>query len=210
MYRSAEESHHAMTVLSRPRHPIVADALHLARTWSAAHRIAGRPALTHAVTVAEELARHLPDPAPELIAAVLLHDSPTYAPPDLDLDTVLTLRLGPAVAHVVRGVHREPRTTDTGRPDRLEMPIPERWIRYTVAADTIVTVRATLYRANRSPDRAAYWQTHNAFLARLPALAAFATAAPHLPAGMTHDLTRLIQQAHQVTARVPAPGGDAR
>jgi hypothetical protein len=64
-----------MTVLSRPRHPIVADALVLAGEWCRGQIIDGAPALGHAVKVALMLDRHVPDPAPELVAAVLLHEA---------------------------------------------------------------------------------------------------------------------------------------
>ena len=90
-----------MSVLARPHHPIVADALTLSRQWRSGHVIDDAPALAHAVRVAVVLGRHIPDPAPELVAAVLLHDSPEFAPADIDVDA-LTTRLGPAVTTVVR------------------------------------------------------------------------------------------------------------
>ena len=47
-----------MTVLSRPRHPIVANALQMAREWCAGHIIDGAPSLGHAVKVALTLGTH--------------------------------------------------------------------------------------------------------------------------------------------------------
>src|SRR5438067_4936862 len=81
-----------MTVLSRPRHPIVADALVLAGEWCRGQIIDGAPAFGHAVKVALVLGRHVPDATPELVAAVLLHDSQEYAPKNVDLDVLLTVR----------------------------------------------------------------------------------------------------------------------
>jgi hypothetical protein len=53
-----------MSVLSPPRHPLVDDALELARVWCDGHIIDGSPALGHAVKVARTLDRHLIQPAP--------------------------------------------------------------------------------------------------------------------------------------------------
>ncbi len=130
-----------MTVLSRPRHPIVADALALAGQWCRGQIIDDAPALGHAVKVALVLGRHVPDAAPELIAAVLLHDSPEYAPKDVDLDALLTVRLGPAVPRIVRGLEREHIALD-------ERPVPDvttedRWTLYTSAADKIGSARVS-------------------------------------------------------------------
>jgi hypothetical protein len=203
-----------MTVLSRPRHPIVADALVLAGEWCRGQIIDGAPALGHAVKVALVLGRHVPDPAPELVAAVLLHDSPEYAPKEVDLDALLTVRLGPAVTRIVRGLEREHIALD-------ERPVPDvttedRWTLWASAADKIVSVRSILGRAARAADPAAYWRSRRAFVVRVPYFAAFHTAAaPHLPPGMAGNLARLVVRAEQATApyrdtdRVPDGQGEA-
>jgi hypothetical protein len=197
-----------MTVLSRPQHPIVADALVLAGEWCRGQIIDGAPALGHAVKVALVLGRHVPDAAPELVAAVLLHDCPEYAPKDVDLDALLTVRLGPAVTRIVRGLEREHIALD-------QRPVPDvttedSWTLYASAADKIVSLRSILRRASRTADPAVYWQSRRAFVARVPYFAAFHTvAAPQLPPGMTGELARLVVRAEQATARHRSAEGGA-
>jgi len=187
-----------MTVLSRPRHPIVADALVLAGEWCRGQVVDGAPALGHAVRVALVLGCHIPAAAPELVAAVLLHDSPEYAPKDLDLDALLTVRLGPAVTRIVRGLEREHTALDQ-RP-APDVTTEDRWTLYASAADKIVSLLSILGRAARAPDRAAYWRSRRAFVDRVPYFAAFHTAAkPHLPPSMAGDLARPVVRAEQAT-----------
>ena len=192
-----------MTVLSRPRHPIVADALELARDWCAGYVIDTAPALGHAVKVALALGRHVPNAAPELVAAALLHDSPEYAPKDIDLDATLTARFGAPVAHIVRGLEREHVALD-------QRPVPDvttedQWTLYASAADKIVSLWSIMHRAARAPDPAAYWRARRAFVARVPYFAAFHTsAAPHLPPGMAGELARIVVRAEHATARFRA------
>src|SRR2546430_8764947 len=121
-----------MTVLSRPGHPIVADALVLAGEWCRGQVVDGAPALGHAVRVALVLGCHIPAAAPELVAAVLLHDSPEYAPKDLDLDALLTVRLGPAGTPLWRGLGREPTPLDP--PPAPHVTTEDRWRLYARAA----------------------------------------------------------------------------
>lgn len=185
-----------MTALTRPRHPIVADALSLARDWCAGHIIDSAPALGHAVKVALVLDRHLPAAAPELVAAVLLHDSPEYAPPGIDLDAVLTARFGPFVTAVVRGLQREHIALD--RRSVPDVTAEDRRILHASAADKIVSLGAILRRAARSADPAAFWRTRAAFAARVPYFAAFhAAAEPHLPPAMSRELAHLVARAQR-------------
>jgi hypothetical protein len=187
-----------MTVLSRPRHPIVANALTLAGQWCRGQIIDGAPALGHAVKVVLVLGRYLPDAAPELVAAVLLHDSPEYAPKDIDLDALLTVRFGPAVTGIVRGLEREHIALDQ-RP-APDVTTEDRWTLYASAADKIVSLRSILHRASRSVDPPGYWHSRRAFVARVPYFAAFHTAAaPHLLPGMAGELARLVVRAEQAT-----------
>src|SRR5690348_4959264 len=96
-----------MAVLSVPRHPMVDDALALAQRWCAGHVIDGAPAFAHAVKVVRTLERHLPGPDPELVAAILLHDAPYFAPSDIDLDAELASRFGVVTARTVRALEAE-------------------------------------------------------------------------------------------------------
>jgi (p)ppGpp synthase/HD superfamily hydrolase len=188
-----------MTVLTRPRHPVVAGALNLAHAWCAGHLIDGAPALGHAVKVALTLGRHISDPAPELVAAVLLHDSPEFAPPEVDLDTVLAARFGAPVARIVRALEREHLALDQRAISDVAMQ--DLWVLYVSTADKIVSLESILRRAARAPDAAAYWDTRPTFVARVPYFAAFhATAARHLPPGMSSELGRLVARAEQATA----------
>ncbi|MFC7483067.1 hypothetical protein ACFQX7_27950 [Luedemannella flava] len=70
-----------MSLRTVPRDPMVALALRDARRWCVGQIIDDRPAIAHAVRVADTIARHVEQPAPVLLAAALLHDSPEFAPP---------------------------------------------------------------------------------------------------------------------------------
>lgn len=188
-----------MTVLSRPRHPIVDDALALAREWCRGHIIDGAPALAHAVKVALVLGHHMPDATPELVAAVLLHDCPEYAPKDADLDMLLAKRFGPAVPRIVRGLERE--HIALGQQPVPDVPTDDRWTLCASAADKIVSLRSILHRASQAPDPFRYWQSRQAFITRVPYFAAFHTAArPYLPPSLASELAQLVSQAEHATA----------
>lgn len=196
-----------MTVLSRPRHPIVADALALAREWCAGHIIDSAPALGHAIKVALTLGRHVPDPAPELVAAVLLHDSPEYAPKDIDLDALLTQRFGTPVRDIVRALEREHIALDQRAVPGVTTA--DQWTLWASAADKIVSLRSILRRAAHAADADAYWRTRHGFVTRVPYFAAFHTAAaPHLPPGMAGELARLVIHAEHATAAQRADATD--
>lgn len=202
-----------MTVLSKPRHPLIDDALTLAGQWCAGHLIDGAPALGHAVKVALVLNRHLPDPAPELVAAVLLHDAPYFAPPTVDLDAVLTYRFGPATTRTVRQLEAEHAALDQRRdPDVTGVDRSTLW---ASAADKIVSLGSILRRAARAADPATYWHTRHAFVSRVPYFVAFHTAAtPHLPAPMAAELRHLTARADHATTeirrRLRLPGSASR
>lgn len=192
-----------MTVLSRPRHPLVDDALALARVWCDGHVIDGSPAVGHAVKVARTLGRHLLRPHPELIAAALLHDAPFFAPAGLDLDLMLTTRFGPGVTRTVRALEREHETLDT----RCEPAFADadRWTVHAVAADKIVSINAVLRRAGRAADLAEFWRPRSAFVSRVPYFRAFAChAAGLLPPLMAAELSAVVSRAN--TARQFPPG----
>lgn len=188
-----------MTVLTRPRHPAIATALELAKTWCAGQIIDGAPALGHAVKVALVLDRHLRNPPPELVAAVLLHDAPYFAPlPPINLDGLLTNRLGPEVTRVVRALEREHTALAT-------QPVPtvdtsDRWTVWASAADKIVALGSILRRAGRADDPAGYWSRRQAFVDRVPYLRAFHTdTVDLLPGGTAGELGRLVSAAERAT-----------
>jgi hypothetical protein len=105
----------------------------LARDWCHGHRIDGAPALAHAVRVALKIGEHLPAAPPELVAAALVHDSPEFAPPDIDLGAVLTVRLGGAVTRVVWALQGEHNALNAYMP---ELPDPDDlWVLSASAAD---------------------------------------------------------------------------
>ncbi|MPZ87521.1 MAG: metal-dependent phosphohydrolase [Nitriliruptorales bacterium] len=190
-----------MTVLTRPRHRLVAEALSIARVWCAGHSIDGAPALGHAVEVALKLGEHAPDAPAELVAAVLLHDAPYFAPPAEDLDATLTARLSPSVARIVRALETEHQAlAGQGEP---RTRTDDDWVLQASAADKIVSFTSILTQAASSHDPHAYWHTRRPFLARLPRFRSFHTqASAHLPHTMTAELGRLIDTAESMTARI--------
>jgi hypothetical protein len=187
-----------MTVLSHPNNPIVSGALALARQWCAGHVIDGRPALGHAVRVAIALDKYVPNADPQLIAAVILHDSPDYAPADIDLDQLLAQRCGPGAVHIVRGLQREHIALDQNpAPD---VSTEDQWVLWASAADKIVSLRSILRRGQQAIDPCVYWQRRQPFINRIPYFAAFhAAAQPHLPLGMADELGHLVASADRVT-----------
>ena len=191
-----------MSVLTRPRHPTVEVALELARSWCAGHVIDDAPALGHAIRVALTLDRHVPDAHPELVAAVLLHDSPEFAPTDLTTAELLTTRLGPAVTRVVRALEAEHVGLDT-IPGGPPIPIADPWVLHSSAADKIVALTSMLRRAATAPDPAAFWARRAAFRALVPYFRGFHTvAAPHLPISMAAELDLIVAQVEQTTTAV--------
>lgn len=189
-----------MSVLTRPRHPVIDTALALAHTWCAGHVIDNAPALGHAIRVALTLDRHLPDAHPELVAAVLLHDSPEFARAGVALDEVLTAWFGLTVTRVVRALEAEHAGLDT-IPGGPPIPIEDSWVLYASAADKIVALASMLRRAAAAPDPAGFWARRSAFRAQVSYFRAFHTAgAPHLPFSMAADLDVVVTQVEQATA----------
>ncbi len=190
-----------MSVLTRPRHPLVDTALNLARTWCTGHVIDDAPALGHAIRVTLTLGRHLPAAPPELIAAALLHDSPEFAA-GVDLDEVLTSRLGPAVTWVVRAPEAEHAALDTV-PGGPPIPVNDPWVLHASAADKIVALTSMLRRAAAAGDPTAFWALRRAFRDLVPYFRAFhRLATPHLPASMAADLDLIVARVEQTTTAV--------
>lgn len=183
-----------MNTLTRPRPRVVSDALGLARGWCVGHTIDGAPAIVHAVRVARKLVEHLPNAVPELIAAVLVHDAPLFAPIDIDLDAVLGTQLGAEVARIVRAIEREHIALTAG--SRPAPPLNDPHTLLAIAADKIVSITSIVRRSTAAPDPAEYWANRSAFTGRLPYFHDFSKAVtPHLPASLAAELETVVRTA---------------
>lgn len=193
------------TVLSPPRHPLVEHALRQARQWCAGHIIDDRPALAHAARVAVTLGEHVTHPAPELIAAALLHDAPEFAPPDIDLDTVLGRRYGAEVPRIVRALEAEHHALGTDSPITTADDLP---VLLAPAADKIVALTSLTRRAQRSGEVTGFFAARPALVRLLPHLRAFCdTEAGTVPASMSARLDRVLDSIAEATATVRAGAG---
>ena len=188
-----------MSVLTRPRHPLVATALGLARQWCDGHTIDGAPALAHAVQVVLKLGEHVPDAPPALVAAGLVHDSPEFAPAALPLDDVLTVALGDDVRRVVRALQREHQALDARAPQLP--PLDDLWTVRASAADKIVSLTSILGRAAAADDPDEFWRVRRPFIDLVPYFRQFHGAvAVVLPTSMTDELGRLVTMAEAATS----------
>jgi hypothetical protein len=189
-----------MSPLTRPRSPLVDDALVLARSWCAGHRVDDAPALGHAVRVVLTLGRHVPDVPPDVVAAVLLHDGPEFAPPG-QLEHSLAA-LGGRVMSIVRALEAEHQALDQFpvSPELITEHVQgliddDVWTLQVTAADKIVAFRALLHRAARSGDVAGFFARRAALRERLPYFGYFLVAAsPLLPASMPTELDQLLRR----------------
>jgi hypothetical protein len=184
-----------LTGPGRPgQHPTVAAAQALARHWCAGQRIGEQPAFEHAAEVAQVLCGHLPAAAPDVVAAVLLHDSPDLAPPGIDLDTTLATLVSRETARLVRALQHEHDDLDIHT-----VPTPpshDLALMQASAADKIVSIRAVLDRADTASDPGTYWTQRHGFIAALPYFRAFHRAAQRaLPLSMAAELGGLIARA---------------
>lgn len=192
-----------MTELALHNHPTTFAALHLARLWCDGRRIGHQDALTHAVRVVEALRRHVPDAAPEVIAAALLHDSPDLAPPEVDLHAVLVTLLSPEVARLVQVLQHEHDGLDAGRVP--EPPADDLAVMQASAADKIVSIQ-TVLDAAQANDPAAYWSDREGFVTALAYFRSFhQAAASALPVTMVDELGALIGLAEQRIGEANAP-----
>lgn len=187
-----------MTVLTPPRPALVNQALTDARRWCTGKIIDDRPALVHAVKVAVVLGEHVTNPDPELVAAVLLHDSPEFAPANLDLDAVLEQRYGPAVVRIVRALEAEHQALDTDKPVITVDDLP---VLLASTADKIAALTSLTRRAKKSGDAPGFFAARPALLGLLGHFAAFADAsAGRVPASMTRRF-QLVLDTLTSTAR---------
>lgn len=190
-----------MNVLDHPRHPLVQAALGLARKWCAGQVIDGAPALAHAVKVAKVVVGHVPAAHPDLVAAVLLHDSPYFAPAEVDLDAVLTGQLSAAVTRIVRGLHRGHRAMGRWSAEQIDTGDAE--VLLASAADKVVSLSSVLTRANAATDPGAFWAQRQAFVRAVPYFRAFYdAAAPRLPGSLASDLAVVVNAAAEAVQGV--------
>ena len=200
-----------MGVLTPPRPQLVDTAIKLRRQWCSTEMIDDDfRALAHALRVARKITQHLPDAAPDLIAAALLHDVACFAPDGADLDAVLTEQLSPAVARILRSMLHEGYTLvlalDAVEPLEFDISDPDALV--VSAADQIVTIGEILRQARRAGDAKAFWGTRRQFIRRVPFDRTFAVAAePHLPAALARELVTVVGHAYEATAayRWPLP-----
>jgi (p)ppGpp synthase/HD superfamily hydrolase len=173
-------------VLTPPHHALIHHALADARRWCAGRVIDDRPALAHAARVAVTLGEHVAAPGPELIAAALLHDSPEFAPADIDLDTVLRQRYGDEVMRIVRALQTEHHALDTDNPVIIA---DDRPVLLASTADKIVALTSLTRRAKKSGDSTGFFAARPALLKLLPHFQTFrAAGAGQIPPSMTRHL----------------------
>jgi hypothetical protein len=174
-------------------------AIELSRDFCEGEIIDGSPALGHAMKVARKIDKHHPTASPDLIAAVILHDAPYFAPAEINLDNVLTELFSPAVTRIVRAIEREHEAL--GRSELPDVQTDDVDVLIASAADNIVSIGAINRRARRAADSRSYWGTRRPFIKCVPYFRAFAAAAePHLPAGLARELAIVVSHAHDATA----------
>ena len=183
-----------MNALVRPRHPLIDRALSDARDWCKGHVIDGQPAIVHAVRVAVTVANHERDAAPGQIAAALLHDSPDFAPPDIDLDHHLTGQYGADTCRLVRAIEADHQAINV---DVLTPP-REQDVLLLSTADRLVALTSAARRARRSDTRAFFTQRQR-LVELLPYFQSCCDAAwGRVPATLTRDLAAVLAELRQL------------
>jgi hypothetical protein len=191
-----------MTVLTPPRHYLVDQALRDARAWCSGHTIDAQPAIAHAARVAVVLGHHEAGVAPALVAAALLHDSPEFAPPTLDLDDYLHRYYGPRLVRVVRGLQADHDDLDAEQPPTT---VDDQDVVLLSTVDKVVALGSALRRARRCGDVAGFFAARQPLVRLLPHFRACRAAAQgRVPATLTaalgivlDDLEHLIASAVQ-------------
>jgi hypothetical protein len=187
-----------MTILAAPRHLIVDRALRLAKVWCAGQVIDDRPALAHAARVAVTLGRHVPDVEPDLVAAVLLHDAPYFAPDCVDLDGVLEIGFSPQVRRIVRALEADHAALDHPNPP---VHVDDRPVLLAATADQIVALTSLAWRARRSGDVDAFFTARPMLLQLLPHFHACQEAGVGLvPKTMSDELGAALDLMDRITA----------
>jgi hypothetical protein len=187
-----------MSVLKQPRPPLIDTAIAISRDWCKGHIIDGAPAFGHALKVARKVGEHLPSASPDLLAAVILHDAPYFAPASVNLDRTLTEKLSPSVLQIVRAIEAEHEALGHSTNPSVEALDPD--VMIASAADKVVSIAAITLRGRRSDDPLAFWNHRLAFIDRVPYFQAFAGAAePHLPAPLARELATVITISVETT-----------
>lgn len=201
-----------MSHLRRPRHPVVERALRLSKHYCEGKTIDDAPAFAHACKVAVMFTRHIPDAAPEMIAAALLHDAPEFKPDMVVLDVVLKYAVGDGIAPLVNAIHAEHAAMMSGVPPRVaEPPVTQ-----IMAADKTVAFQALVTRASRAPSEAEFWDRRPTLRSLFPWFVQWCElAAPHLPESLHVAVTLALAQlearalSELPTTAVSAPGDGA-
>ena len=187
-----------MSALTRPRHRLVEVAINLARQWCYGHVIDGSPALGHALKVARKVDEHLSTASPDLIAAVILHDAPYFAPDSDDLEQLLTGQLSADVARIVWAIKQEHDALDDDVSPRINLDQPD--VVVASAADKVISIGAVLRRAERHTMPITFWLTRQPFVDRVPYFYEFMMAAwPYLPNRLAWELQAVIEAAQHAT-----------
>jgi hypothetical protein len=163
------------------------------------------------------LERYVPDPAPDVIAGILLHDAPEHVLDRAGLDRYLLCRFGVTAHRIVGSIEREHKhlagwsgmTADL-RAWLNELAHDEDAVLLAGSADKIVAFTSVLRRSDRAADARVYWHRRRLFVARLPYFREYHLAvADRLPAPMADELSRLIYAAGASASRAGFPAQTA-
>lgn len=196
-----------MSVLSQPRSPVITQAMAIARSWCAGHRIDEAPAYVHAVRVAATLCRHVPQASTDLVAACLLHDAAEFASTRTDFE-VRIQPLGAEVLRIVDALAEEHAAIDhypddpNAAPDRLRRLVANDLATvHAMAADKIVAFSSLLRRAARSGNPRRFWEARSALAERLPYFELFVTTTRYcVPWSMATQLMAAFTDLRQAMA----------
>ncbi|MDZ5447069.1 metal-dependent phosphohydrolase [Micromonospora sp. 4G57] len=190
-----------MTVLSHPRPRLVNQALRDAQRWCAGHTIDDQPALAHAVRVAVTIGEHIPAPAPDLIAAALLHDVPDFVPSHEELYRTLTEAYGPEVPRIIAALQAEHQALDQPNPPVV---VGDLAVVLASTADKIVALTSLLRRARASGHVTEFFSRRSRLVALLPYFREYSQAArAHTPVGMSAALDVVLNLLDQVESNLP-------
>lgn len=193
-----------MTVLSHPRPRLVDQALRDAQGWCAGHTIDDRPALAHACRVAVTIGEHVPNPAPDLIAAALLHDVPDFVPSHNKLYRTLTEAYGPEVPRIIAALQAEHQALDQPDPPVV---VEDLAVVLASTADKIVALASLLRRARASGDVTAFFARRPRLVALVPHFREYSRASQaHIPVGMSAALDGVLHLLDQATSDLHSRG----
>jgi hypothetical protein len=183
-----------MTLLEKPRHPLIERALRDVRRWSVGHVIDDRPAMAHAVAVAATIGRHAPHAAPELIAAALLHDLHDFAVPRV---AELLHGYGPRVPWIIDELRAEHAALDGPVPPS---PAEDPDVLLASTADRVVALTSLLRRAHRCGDVTGFFAARPALLRLLGHFRAGQRAGVgRVPAGLSAELAAVLDRLDLAT-----------